>query len=119
MLEPVDAGGSGSMPHYSRSARRRHQRRRSKDDRMNIQGSFRFQQSGYTVHWDKPRTNGSGSSAREKDNGTSDEARAKRHGKQQSQETPRPIHGWDDPDWSILDDRRGDLPEFPVDALST
>jgi hypothetical protein len=24
---------------------------------------------------------------------------------------------WDDPDWSILDDRRGDLPEFPLDAL--
>ena len=25
---------------------------------------------------------------------------------------------WDDPDISILDDRRGELPEFPVDALS-
>jgi hypothetical protein len=25
---------------------------------------------------------------------------------------------WSDPDWSILDDRRGDLPEFPIDALS-
>jgi hypothetical protein len=81
---------------------------------MNIQGSFRFQQSGYTIHWDKPRTNGSGSTGREKDDGTSDEARAKRHGNQQS-----PIHSWDDPDWSILDDRRGDLPEFPVGTLST
>src|SRR5262245_10965883 len=25
---------------------------------------------------------------------------------------------WDDPDWSVLDDRRGDLPEFPIDELS-
>jgi uncharacterized protein DUF3987/bifunctional DNA primase/polymerase-like protein len=25
---------------------------------------------------------------------------------------------WNDPDYSILDDRRGDLPEFPIDALS-
>ena len=85
---------------------------------MNIQGSFRFQQSGYTVHWDRPRTNG-GSTGREKDKGTSDEARSKRHGNQQSQDTPGHIHSWDDPDWSILDDRRGDLPEFPVDTLST
>src|SRR5262245_2079151 len=23
-------------------------------------------------------------------------------------------HDWDDPDWSILDDRRGELPEFPL-----
>jgi Protein of unknown function (DUF3987) len=27
-------------------------------------------------------------------------------------------HTWADPDWSILDDRRGDLPEFPIDVLS-
>src|SRR5215210_1049681 len=25
---------------------------------------------------------------------------------------------WSDPDWSILDDRRGELPEFPLDVLS-
>jgi Protein of unknown function (DUF3987) len=25
---------------------------------------------------------------------------------------------WADPDWSILEDRRGDLPEFPIDMLS-
>jgi hypothetical protein len=25
---------------------------------------------------------------------------------------------WDDPDWSLLDDRRGDLPEFPLDTLT-
>ena len=32
---------------------------------------------------------------------------------------PRPeaLHSWDAPDWSILDDRRGSLPEFPLDGL--
>jgi hypothetical protein len=25
---------------------------------------------------------------------------------------------WDEPDWSILDDRRGELPEFPIHVLS-
>jgi hypothetical protein len=33
----------------------------------------------------------------------------------------RPIvesDSWTEPDWSILDDRRGQLPEFPIDALS-
>jgi hypothetical protein len=27
-------------------------------------------------------------------------------------------HDWDDPDWSILDDRRGWLPDFPVDIFA-
>ena len=27
-------------------------------------------------------------------------------------------HNWDDPDLSILEDRRGDLPDFPLDVLS-
>ena len=31
--------------------------------------------------------------------------------------TPKSIPR-EDPDWSILDDRRGDLPEFPIDALT-
>ena len=26
-------------------------------------------------------------------------------------------HNWDDPDWSILDDRRGQLPDFPTDIF--
>jgi hypothetical protein len=30
---------------------------------------------------------------------------------------PEAIHDWSDPDWSILDDRRGELPEFPLDLL--
>jgi hypothetical protein len=29
-----------------------------------------------------------------------------------------PIHSWDDPDWSLLEDRRGDLPAFPLDCLN-
>jgi Protein of unknown function (DUF3987) len=28
-----------------------------------------------------------------------------------------PLHSWDAPDWSILDDRRGNLPDFPLDCL--
>ena len=31
---------------------------------------------------------------------------------------PANIRTWDDPDWSLLDDRRGDLPDFPLDTLS-
>lgn len=29
-----------------------------------------------------------------------------------------PRHTWDDPDISLLDDRRGELPEFPIEALT-
>jgi Protein of unknown function (DUF3987) len=29
-----------------------------------------------------------------------------------------PIHNWDDPDRSVLDDQRGDLPQFPIDVLT-
>src|SRR5262245_21655519 len=31
----------------------------------------------------------------------------------------QPLHDWNSPDWSILDDRRGELPEFPLDCLSS
>jgi hypothetical protein len=27
------------------------------------------------------------------------------------------VHDWKDPDWSILEDRRGELPNFPLDTL--
>ena len=30
---------------------------------------------------------------------------------------PEPLHSWESPDWSILDDRRGELPDFPLDCL--
>jgi hypothetical protein len=32
--------------------------------------------------------------------------------------TAQPVHDWDDPDHSILDDRRGDLPAFPLAVFS-
>jgi hypothetical protein len=87
---------------------------------MRIKGSFGFGQQGYTVHWDKPKTNGGGPAGREKDHDTTDEALGAKpttHGNQQGREKHGSIHSWDDPDWSILDDRRGDLPEFPIDTL--
>jgi hypothetical protein len=28
------------------------------------------------------------------------------------------LHDWDDPDWSIIDERRGELPDFPLDIFS-
>jgi hypothetical protein len=30
---------------------------------------------------------------------------------------PEALHTWEFPDWSILDDRRGELPDFPLDCL--
>jgi hypothetical protein len=56
---------------------------------MRIEGSFGFGQQGYTVHWDKPKTNGSGPAGREKDNDTTDEAleaKPTTHGNQQGRE---------------------------------
>jgi hypothetical protein len=82
---------------------------------MRIEGSFGFGQQGYTVYWDKPKTNGSGSAGREKENVTTDEAPKVKPATRGNQ---KGHHSWDDPDWSILDDRRGDLPEFPIDTLS-
>ena len=37
---------------------------------------------------------------------------------QQGQDRNGATHNWNDPDWSILDDRRGDLPDFPMGTLS-
>jgi hypothetical protein len=34
-----------------------------------------------------------------------------------SADNPSSLHNWDAPDWSILDDRRGELPDFPLDCL--
>jgi hypothetical protein len=31
--------------------------------------------------------------------------------------TKQLLHDWEFPDWSILDDRRGELPDFPLDCL--
>jgi hypothetical protein len=62
---------------------------------MSTQEPFGFD---YTVFVDTPKTNGGTT-----DGGSEGGGGADRVG--------------DDPDWSILDDRRGDLPEFPIDAL--
>jgi hypothetical protein len=34
-------------------------------------------------------------------------------------EQPISIHSWEDPDFSLLDNRRGDLPHFPLDTLAS
>ena len=86
---------------------------------MSTQGPFGFGQ-GYTVHWDEPKINGA-ASGRQKDNGTTDEtpaANRSNDGHRKGHDAHGPTHSWDDPDWSVLDDRRGDLPEFPIDTLS-
>src|SRR5205085_119522 len=69
----------------------------------------------FTIHRDEARTNGDHSNGAEarahhaNANGAADGSHRKNgHGAG---------HSWDEPDWSILDDRRGNLPEFPVDAL--
>jgi Protein of unknown function (DUF3987) len=82
---------------------------------MSTQGPFDFGQ-GYAVFWDKPKTNGSGP----QDNAATGKTSTK---KGSSDDAPKgqdergTDHNWVDPDWSILDDRRGDLPEFPIDTL--
>jgi hypothetical protein len=43
---------------------------------------------------------------------------AKRRQLQSSAAAPAPPLGWDDPDTSILEDRRGELPDFPLDVFS-
>jgi hypothetical protein len=39
------------------------------------------------------------------------------HHKQQQQKRQRETGDWDDPDESIIDDRRGELPEIPIEAF--
>jgi hypothetical protein len=40
------------------------------------------------------------------------------NGSRATASVPSSPHSWDDPDISILDDRRGELPAFPLDVLS-
>jgi hypothetical protein len=46
--------------------------------------------------------------------------RAKSNGKdtEAAKQQEQPAHDWSDPDWSLLDDRRGELPEFPMNVFS-
>ena len=69
---------------------------------------------GYTVHRDRPKTNG-GDSGQQEHHAGSDEA-SEADG---SPDGNHKGHSWDDPDWSILEDRRGNLSEFFIDTLST
>ena len=93
---------------------------------MSTHGPFDSER-GYTVYRDSPRTNGGRAGGDGAANGEgTDHHRtngAKRtngsgNGGHQYRERPAGSHTWEDPDWSILDDRRGDLPDFPMGALS-
>jgi len=39
------------------------------------------------------------------------------NGDDRDEKAKAPLHDWENPDWSMLDDRRGDLPGFPLDCL--
>jgi uncharacterized protein DUF3987 len=45
-------------------------------------------------------------------------AKGQTEGLHRNQDRHAAPHTWNDPDWSILEDRRGELPDFPVDTLS-
>jgi Protein of unknown function (DUF3987)/Bifunctional DNA primase/polymerase, N-terminal len=42
-----------------------------------------------------------------------------RSGERQARGRTAETGTWEEPDWTLLDDRRGELPEFPVEALPT
>jgi hypothetical protein len=50
-------------------------------------------------------------------NGNLRQAPEQRHHRNGSAGKPESLHTWDQPDWSLLEDRRGDLPEFPLNVL--
>jgi hypothetical protein len=86
---------------------------------MSTQGPFDFG-PGYTVYRDEPHANSAGPTGGQKNYKTDGASKANRStdGAQKGQGGHGATHSWDDPDRSILDDRRGDLPEFPIDTLS-
>jgi hypothetical protein len=86
---------------------------------------------GYTVYRDGPTTHGvrpigeTGCGGEKTANGkgaekagTDGTANGSSKGSHQRQDHHGAAHTWNDPDWSILDDRRGDLPDFPMSTLS-
>jgi Protein of unknown function (DUF3987) len=92
---------------------------------MSIHGPFTSGR-GYTIYRDAPRTNGAGLGGQGAANGGGTDNQGSdgppKPGKSnksayESHERQEDAHSWDDPDWSILDDRRGNLPEFPIDTL--
>jgi hypothetical protein len=93
---------------------------------MSTHGPFDSER-GYTVYRDSPRTNGArvGGEGAANGEGTDNfrtdgtkKTNGSNNGGEQYRERNEGAHSWDDPDWSILDDRRGDLPDFPMGALS-
>jgi uncharacterized protein DUF3987/bifunctional DNA primase/polymerase-like protein len=49
--------------------------------------------------------------------GLSGTAHTKANGEYQSKSRKVETGTWDEPDWTLLDDRRGELPDFPMDVL--
>lgn len=89
---------------------------------MSLNGPH-FSSRGYTVYRDGPKANGAhaGEAAANGTDTRRTDGPAKpgeSEGGHRNQERVGAIHSWDDPDWSILDDRRGDLPHFPIGILS-
>ena len=93
---------------------------------MSAHGPFESGRA-YTIYRDAPRTsnagfggqgaaNGGGTNNRRTDDG--ERASGSRTGNGQYWKRDSGGHSWDDPDWSILEDRRGELPDFPMGALS-
>src|ERR1700752_471267 len=84
---------------------------------MNTEEPFGFGQ-GYTVFRDEPKTNGTGSGRQDHETtGETSKTKDSSDDDQKGQDERGADHNWVDPDWSILEDRRGDLPEFPIDTL--
>jgi hypothetical protein len=88
---------------------------------------------GYTVYRDGPTTHGvrpigetgcgrektaNGKGAEKVGTDGTEKANGSSKGIYQRQDHHGAAHTWNDPDWSILDDRRGDLPDFPRETLS-
>src|SRR5262245_39143055 len=46
-------------------------------------------------------------------------AKQRTRGEQQARGRKAETGTWEEPDWALLDDRRGELPDFPVEALPT
>src|SRR5262249_55951705 len=44
-------------------------------------------------------------------------ARQRTSDEQEARDRKAETGTWEEPDWALLDDRRGDLPDFPVEAL--
>ena len=78
---------------------------------------------GYTVYRDAPGTDGAGFNGQGAANGGETSNRRTHDGEGANGSSTgngqywKRGHSWDDPDWSILDDRRGELPDFPTGTL--